>query len=70
MTSTVKAGFTSKTDDLYARGKRLVEESITSGVTSMRAHVEVDSAVGSACLDVALRLHDEYKEACDVEVAS
>ncbi len=70
MTSAVKAGFTSKTDDLYARGKRLVEESIASGVTSMRAHVEVDSTVGSACLDVALCLYDEYKEACDVEIAS
>ncbi|KLO12194.1 Metallo-dependent hydrolase [Schizopora paradoxa] len=69
VTSAVKAGFVERTDDLYARGRRLIQESVASGVTSMRAHVEVDAIVGSACLEVGLRLSEEFKDVCDVEIA-
>ena len=65
----MKATFASRTDDLYERGKRLIRESVASGVTSMRAHVEVDAIVGSTCLEVGLRLSEEFKGACDVEIA-
>lgn len=34
----------------------------------MRAHVEVDSIVGFACLDVAEALRDKYKMICEVQI--
>ena len=55
-------------EDLYRRGERVIRESIGCGVTSMRAHVEVDSIVGFACLDVAEALRDKYKMICEVQI--
>ena len=69
ITSKAKAGFHSCLDDLYRRGSRLIEESVENGVTSMRAHVEVDTIVGFSCLDVALDLKTRYKDVCDVQIA-
>jgi len=69
ITSKAKAGFPSHLDDLYRRGLRLIEESVENGVTSMRAHVEVDTIVGFSCLDVALDLKARYKDVCDVQIA-
>ncbi|KXN88246.1 Cytosine deaminase [Leucoagaricus sp. SymC.cos] len=69
ITSKAKEGFPSNIDDLYQRGARLIEESVENGVTSMRAHVEVDSIVGFSCLDVALDLQSRYQDICDVQIA-
>jgi len=69
ITSKAKTGFPSRLDDLYRRGSRLIEESVEHGVTSMRAHVEVDTIVGFSCLDVALDLKARYKDVCDVQIA-
>ncbi|KAG6841980.1 hypothetical protein C0991_004471 [Blastosporella zonata] len=57
-----KAGFSLDLDDLYARGARLIRESVQCGVTSMRAHVEVDTIVGFSCLDVAQALSKEFRK--------
>ncbi|EIN12834.1 Metallo-dependent hydrolase [Punctularia strigosozonata HHB-11173 SS5] len=35
----------------------------------MRAHVEVDETVRFACLDVAVRLKQEFKQVCDIHIA-
>lgn len=56
-------------EDLLARGNRLIRESVISGVTLMRAHVEVDAIVKSACLDAALHLREIWKGVCDVQIA-
>ncbi|KAF5360476.1 hypothetical protein D9756_004727 [Leucocoprinus leucothites] len=69
ITAKAKAGFPLSLEDLYQRGSRLIEESVENGVTSMRAHVEVDTVVGFSCLDVALDLKSRYKDICDVQIA-
>ncbi|EMD39943.1 hypothetical protein CERSUDRAFT_132628 [Gelatoporia subvermispora B] len=69
VTAKAKAGFPTHIDDLYARGKRLVTESIKCGVTIMRAHVEVDQIVHMFCLDAGLRLKEEFKDTCDLQLA-
>ncbi|KAI5119204.1 hypothetical protein M0805_004459 [Coniferiporia weirii] len=69
VTSDVKATFKDNTADLYARGDRLVRASVEAGVTSMRAHVEVDKTVGDVCLDVGLKLKDAWSGICDIHIA-
>ncbi|KAF9454709.1 hypothetical protein P691DRAFT_716456 [Macrolepiota fuliginosa MF-IS2] len=69
VTAKAKEKFPMNTDDLYQRGARLIEESVENGVTSMRAHVEVDAIVGFSCLDVASKLKAQYKDICDVQIA-
>lgn len=69
VTAKVKAGFPTDVGDLYQRGARLIEESVENGVTSMRAHVEVDAIVGFSCLDVASKLKARYRDVCDVQIA-
>lgn len=69
LTAQCKAKFSDNIQDLSDRGRRLVLESIECGVTSMRAHVEVDKFVGFACLDVALQLKQEFRGICDVQIA-
>jgi cytosine/adenosine deaminase-related metal-dependent hydrolase len=55
-------------DDLLERGRALIEESIGFGVTHMRAFVEVDLGVGMKCLDAGLRLKDDFKDRCFVQI--
>jgi cytosine/adenosine deaminase-related metal-dependent hydrolase len=69
VTAEAKKTFPFDPDDLYARGARVIRESLECGVTSMRAHVEVDTIVGFACLDVAQALQNEYKTICDIQIA-
>ncbi|RDB18021.1 Cytosine deaminase [Hypsizygus marmoreus] len=69
VTGRAKAAFPLDLNDLYDRGARLIRESVQFGVTSMRAHVEVDSIVGFACLDVAQALQRKFELICDVQIA-
>lgn len=69
VTAKAKCAFPSDEEDLYNRGKRLVISSVECGVTAMRAHVEVDEIVGMSCLDVGLKLREEFKEVCEVQIA-
>lgn len=59
--------------DLLERGRRLILESVQAGVTSMRAHVEVDKLVHMKCLDVGLALKKEFgpegRGICDIQIA-
>lgn len=66
-TSRLKSGFT-KTD-LVQRGRRLLEESLLSGVTVARCHVEVDPTVGLLCLEAGLELQREFAGRLDVRLA-
>ncbi len=67
LTGNAKASFDKR--DLYYRGARLVLESVECGVTSMRAHVEVDTIVGSNCIDVGLQLKRTFRPICDIQIA-
>lgn len=70
ITKTAKVAFRGDLHDLYSRGARIIRESVHFGVTSMRAHVEVDASVGLACLETALLLQKDYHAQCDVQIAS
>ncbi|EPT05239.1 hypothetical protein FOMPIDRAFT_125332 [Fomitopsis schrenkii] len=68
VTAKAKAAFPSRLRDLYDRGKRFIIESVQCGVTAMRAHVEVDKTVHTCCLDTGLKLKDEFRAICDVQI--
>jgi len=70
VTAAAKARFPQDENDLYDRGKRLIIESVESGVTSMRAHVEVDGTVKLTCLQTALRLKKDLSDLCDIQIAA
>ncbi|KAJ5097080.1 hypothetical protein N7456_007801 [Penicillium angulare] len=55
--------------DVLKRGEWLLAESVSSGVTAMRAFVEVDHTVQLTCLDAAVTLKDQWKEACHIQIA-
>ncbi|KAF5389173.1 hypothetical protein D9757_003522 [Collybiopsis confluens] len=70
VTAAAKANFPSDTPDLMRRGRKLIRESVECGVTSMRAHVEIDELAGFSGLDVALQLKKEVELACYVQIAA
>ncbi|KAI0801822.1 hypothetical protein BC629DRAFT_1591504 [Irpex lacteus] len=70
VTAEAKANFPKDVEDLLRRGRRLIEESIASGVTAMRAHVEVDETVGLTCLEAGLKLKKEMEGRCYVQIAA
>lgn len=57
-------------DDLVERGQRVIDESVSAGVMSMRAFVEVDPIVGMKCLDAGIELKDEAKDTCHVQLCA
>ncbi|KAH7083368.1 cytosine deaminase protein-like protein [Paraphoma chrysanthemicola] len=68
MTGEAKSRFDE--EDLLRRGRLLVEESIRFGVTAMRAFVEVDGVVQLKCLDAGLKLKNEYRERCEIQLCA
>lgn len=68
LTAKAKASFPSDEGDLYMRASRLIRESVECGVTSMRAHVEVDTIVKFSCLDIAVRVRQEWESICDIHL--
>ncbi|KAL8830402.1 MAG: hypothetical protein Q9191_001455 [Dirinaria sp. TL-2023a] len=66
LTSEAKSRFDE--DDLIERGTWLIEESIAAGVTHMRTFVEVDTTVRFKCLDAGLKLKQQFKGRCDVQI--
>jgi cytosine/adenosine deaminase-related metal-dependent hydrolase len=69
LTSLAKSLFPSARADLLERGNRLITESVSAGVTSLRAHVEVDSMVGMTCLEVGLELKEKWAGRCEIQIA-
>jgi len=55
---------------LYSRGTRLLRESLLFGVTSLRAHVEVDEQIGFLALDAAERLKMDWKGKIEIQIAA
>ncbi|KAL8640656.1 MAG: hypothetical protein Q9228_002444 [Teloschistes exilis] len=68
LTSKAKSRFS--LDDLLRRGRWLIEESIEAGVTCMRAFAEVDAMVRFKCLDAALTLKAQYRDACEIQICA
>ncbi|KAJ5628085.1 hypothetical protein N7490_010313 [Penicillium lividum] len=67
--STTKAKENFTYPDLLKRGEWLLAESVSSGVTAMRAFVEVDHTVKLVCLDAAVTLKSQWSEACHIQIA-
>ena len=55
-------------EDVYARGKRTLEQCIVNGTTHMRTQLEVDPGIGLRGLQGIRPLIDEYKWAIDIEI--
>ena len=55
-------------DDLIERGTWLIEESIAAGVTHMRTFVEVDTTVRFKCLDAGLKLKQQFRGRCEIQI--
>ena len=69
VTDKAKARFSQDELAVLRRGHELIRRSVECGVTSMRAHVEVDTTVKNTCVDVGLRLREQFKDQCDVQIA-
>ncbi|EST06995.1 hypothetical protein PSEUBRA_003625 [Kalmanozyma brasiliensis GHG001] len=67
-TADAKAKFTP--DDVRQRMRRLVASSVSHGVTTMRAFVEVDPTVGLMCLEAAVEVKKEYETSCEVQIVA
>lgn len=66
LTSKAKGRF--EHDDLMTRGEWLVRESMASGVTHIRAFVEVDTTVEFKCLDAGLQLKRRFAPFCEIQI--
>ena len=55
-------------DDVYARGRRTLEQAIVQGTTRMRTHVEVDPRIGLRSFAAIRRLKRDYAWAIDLEI--
>ncbi|KAK3673331.1 hypothetical protein LTR78_006877 [Recurvomyces mirabilis] len=68
LTSKAKAQFEHR--DLLERGQRLIDESVSAGVTHIRAFVELDAGVGRKCLDAGLELKRKNATRCIVQLCA
>jgi cytosine/adenosine deaminase-related metal-dependent hydrolase len=57
-------------DDLLRRGRRLIEDSVQAGVTCMRAFIEVDEVAQLQSLNAGLKLKEEFKDRCFIQICA
>jgi len=57
-------------DEVFRRGKRLIEESIESGVTSMRAFIELDEVAEMKSLHAAIKLKKQFRDQLHVQICA
>jgi cytosine deaminase len=65
-TAAAKKSFT--VEDVYARGKRLLERCITHGTMHIRTHVELDPGIGMIGFDAISQLARDYAWGIDLEL--
>lgn len=65
-TAAAKENFT--LSDLLKRGEWLLAESVSSGVTAMRAFVEVDHTVNLTCVEAAIMLQKQWSGVCEMQI--
>jgi cytosine deaminase len=64
--SKAKAGFTE--EDIYARGRRVIEKAIVQGTNAMRTHVEIDPGIGLKGFRAIRKLKADYRWAIDLDL--
>src|SRR5436190_4495637 len=57
-------------EDVYARGKTVIERAVVSGTTRMRTHVEVDPRVGLRSFEAIKALKRDYAWALDLSICA
>ena len=67
-TAQAKANFHRDRADLIRRGEWVLAESVAAGVTCIRAFVEVDSTVGTTCLEIGLDLKRRWARVCEIQI--
>lgn len=65
-TAALKQAFTY--DDVYQRGKRVLEKAITQGTSYMRTHVEIDPVIGLTGFDAIKQLKEDYAWAITLDI--
>lgn len=63
---TAKADFTE--DDVYARGKSVLEKAIVQGTNALRTHVEIDPVIGLKGFRAIKRLKQDFAWALDLQI--
>lgn len=58
------------TDDVYARGAKVLERAIVHGTTRMRTHVEIDPRIGLRSFEAIKALKRDYAWAIDLELCA
>jgi cytosine deaminase len=64
--SEAKKGFTQQ--DIYARGRRVIEKAIVQGTNAMRTHVEIDPGIGLTGFHAIRQLKHDYRWAIDLDL--
>ncbi|NVK33978.1 MAG: amidohydrolase family protein [Rhodobacteraceae bacterium] len=55
-------------DDVYQRGRQVIERAVIQGTNAMRTHVEVDPVIGLKSFDAILRLKEDFAWALDLQI--
>ncbi|TYC60648.1 amidohydrolase family protein [Rhodobacterales bacterium] len=61
-----KKSFTA--EDVYARGRRVLEKAIVQGTNAMRTHVEIDPGIGLTSFDAIVKLKQDFAWALDLQI--
>lgn len=65
---TTKAKFTFTYEDVYNRGKKVIEKAIKQGTSYMRTHIEIDPVIGLIGFNAIKQLKHDYAWAITVEL--
>ena len=57
-------------EDVYARGRKVIERAVTSGTTRMRTHVEIDPRIGLRGYEAIKSLKHDYAWALDLSICA
>jgi cytosine deaminase len=68
LTSELKRTFTAA--DIRSRSLRLLRSALSCGVTTVRAHVEVDDVLGLNAMEAILALREEVRDYVDIQVVA
>lgn len=68
MTSDLKSTFTPA--DIRERSLRLIRAALACGVTTLRAHVEVDDVLGLTAMETVLSLREELQGLVDLQIVA
>jgi cytosine/creatinine deaminase len=57
-------------EDVYERGRKVIERAVTSGTTRMRTHVEIDPRIGLRSFEAIKSLKRDYAWALDLSICA